>query len=148
MENSIIRGAIQGLIDDSKIVDKIATKLDCHRSEILDKVEDNFALESEPIATIEEIKEVIHAVERADKRINDARYSAEEAKDQADHTISECDDADSYINDAKNITNAWETKIKELEVVKVEAVKKAPAKKLTEEQKEINNSNQYQTINN
>ena len=39
MENSIIRGAIQGLIDDSKIVDKIATKLDCHRSEILDKID-------------------------------------------------------------------------------------------------------------
>ena len=57
MENSIVRGAIQGLIDDSKLVDKIATKLDCHRTEILDKIEDNFALESKPIATIEEIKQ-------------------------------------------------------------------------------------------
>ena len=53
MENSIIRGAIQGLIDDSKLVDKIANKLDCNRVEILDKIDDNFALESEPIATID-----------------------------------------------------------------------------------------------
>ena len=143
MENSIIRGAIQGLIDDSKLVDKIANKLGCNRVEILDKVDDNFALESEPIATIDEIKEVIHAVQRAETSISDARYSSEEAKDQADNSISECDNADTYIGDAGNITNVWETKIRELEAVKVEA-----DTEVTEEQKEINNSNQYETINN
>ena len=143
MENSIIRGAVQGLIDDSKLVDKIANKLDCNRVEILDKIDDNFALESEPIATIDEIKEVIHAVQRAETSISDARYSSEEAKDQADNSISECDNADTYIGDAGNITNVWETKIRELEAVKVEA-----DTEVTEEQKEINNSNQYQAINN
>lgn len=156
MENSIVRGAIQGLIDDSKLVDKIANKLDCNRTEILDKIEDNFALENEPIATIEEIKQVIHAVERAEVRINDTRYSAEEAKDQADNAINEIDRADSYIGDARNITDDWGADIKKLEEVKLKAdaevEKKAPAKKsadrLTEEQKEINNSNQYTVTNN
>jgi len=149
MENSIIRGAIQGLIDDSKIVDKIATKLDCNRAEILDKVEDSAKT---GIATIEEIKEVIHAVKQTRTYVCDARYSAEEAKDQAYNAVSECDDADTYINDAHHVTDQWETKIKELEEVKVEAdtevVKKAPAKKTSNEQKEINNSNQYAVINN
>ena len=156
MENSIVRGAIQGLINDSKLVDKIANKLDCNRIEILDKIEDNFALESKPIATIEEIKQVIHAVERAEVRINDTRYSAEEAKDQADNAINEIDRADSYIGDARNITDDWGADIKKLEEVKLKAdaevEKKAPAKKsadrLTEEQKEINNSNQYTVTNN
>ena len=143
MENSIIRGAIQGLIDDSKIIDKLCDKLDCKRTEILDKVEDNFALESEPIATIEQIKEVIYAVKQVSTYISDARYSAEEAKDQAYNAVSECDDADTNINDATHITGQWETKIKELEEVKVETYTE-----VTEEQKEINNSNQYQTINN
>ena len=139
MENSIIRGAVQGLIDDSKLVDKIADKLDCKRTEILEKVEDNFALESEPIATIEQIKEVIYAVKQASTYISDARYSAEEAKDQAYNAVNECDDADTNINDATDITGQWETKIKELEEVKVET-----DKEVTEEQKEINNSNQYE----
>ena len=93
--------------------------------------------------TIDEIKEVIHAVQRAETSISDARYSSEEAKDQADNSISECDNADTYIGDAGNITNVWETKIRELEAVKVEA-----DTEVTEEQKEINNSNQYQAINN
>ena len=156
MENSIVRGAIQGLIDDSKLVDKIATKLDCHRTEILDKIEDNFALKNEPIATIEEIKQVIHAVEKAETGINDARYSAEEAKDQADNAVNECDNADSYIGDAKSITDNWGADIKKLEETEVDAdaevEKKAPAQKsadrLTEEQKEIDNSNQYAVTNN
>ena len=142
MENSIIRGAVQGLIDDSKLVDKIADKLDCHRAEILDKL-DNSA--NTGIATIEQIKEVIYAVKQASNYISDARYSAEEAKDQAYNAVNECDDADTNINDATHITGQWERKIEELEEVKVEAdkevVKKAPAKK-------ISNSNQYQTINN
>ena len=149
MENSIIRGAVQGLIDDSKLVDKIAEKLDCHRTEILDKL-DNSA--NSGIATIEQIKEVIYAVKQVSNYVSDARYSAEEAKDQADNAVSECDNADTNINDATYITRQWETKIKELEEVKEEAdeevEKKAPAKKLTEEQKEINNSNQYAVINN
>ena len=142
MENSIIRGAVQELIDDSKLVDKIAEKLDCHRTEILDKL-DNSA--NSGIATIEQIKEVIYAVKQVSNYVSDARYSAEEAKDQADNAVSECDNADTNINDATYITRQWETKIKELEEVKEEAdeevEKKAPAKK-------ISNSNQYQTINN
>ena len=109
----------------------IANKLDCKIVEILDKIE-NF--KSTGIATIEEIKEVTHAVKTAETLISDARYSAEEAKDQAYSVVSECDNAEGYINDAKDITNQWETKIKELEEVKVEAdteeEKKAPAKKL------------------
>jgi hypothetical protein len=148
MENSIVRGAIQGLIDDSKIIDKLCDKLDCKRTEILDKIDSR----GEDIATIEQIKEVIHAVQKTRTYVSDARYSAEESKDQAYNAVSECDDADAFINDAHHITDQWETKIKELEEVKVEAdtevVKKAPAKKLTEEQKEINNSNQYAVINN
>jgi len=148
MENSnslkVFRGAVQRLIDDSKLVDKIADKLDCHRAEILNKL-DNSA--NTGIATIEQIKEVIYAVKQASTYIGDARYSAEEAKDQAYNAVNECDSADTNINDATHIAFQWETKINELEEVKDEAdteennLKKAPAKK-------ISNSNQYQTINN
>ena len=113
MENSIIRGAIQGLIDDSKTIDRICNKLGCERSKILDIIDDNFAFESEPVATTEEIKEVIDSVRRVDKYIVEARYSAEEAKDQTDTAISECDSASDYINDAVHMVNKWESRLKE-----------------------------------
>ena len=38
LEETIVRGALQGLIDDSKIVDKLCEKFGCHRTEVLDKV--------------------------------------------------------------------------------------------------------------
>ena len=143
MENSIVRGAIQGLIDDSKLVDKLCDLLETERINLVKVVTDLDNPANTGIATIEQIKEVIYAVKQASTYISDARYSAEESKDQAYNAVNECDDADTNINDATNITGQWETKIKELEEVKVEA-----DTEVTEEQKEINNSNQYETINN
>ena len=134
MENSIVRGAIQGLIDDSKLVDKLCDLLETERINLVKVVTDLDNPANTGIATIEQIKEVIYAVKQASTYISDARYSAEESKDQAYNAVNECDDADTNINDATHITDQWETKIKELEEVKVEAdtevEKKAPAKKL------------------
>ena len=134
MENSIVRGAIQGLIDDSKLVDKLCDLLETERINLVKVVTDLDNPANTGIATIEQIKEVIYAVKQASTYISDARYSAEESKDQAYNAVNECDDADTNINDATHITGQWETKIKELEEVKVEAdtevEKKAPAKKL------------------
>jgi hypothetical protein len=114
MENKIIRECVQGLIDDSKMIDDLCEKLDCHRTEILAKIEDSFALESEPIATIDQIKEVISSVKSARSYINDARYSAEEASSQTSNAIRECEDAETYIDDALNVTERWEIAIKQI----------------------------------
>ena len=108
LDDTIVRGALQGLIDDSKIVDKVAKRLDCHRTEILTKIEDSFALESETIATIDQIKEVISSVKSAQTYIDDARYSAEEAKDRAYNAVGETEDAHTYIEDALRVTEEWE----------------------------------------
>ena len=114
LDDTIVRGALQGLIDDSKIVDKVAKRLDCHRTEILDKIEDSFALESQPIASIDQIKEVINSVKNAKTYIDDARYSAEEAKDRAYNAVSETEDAHTYIEDALTVTEEWEIAIKQI----------------------------------
>ena len=114
LDDTIVRGALQGLIDDSKIVDKVAKRLDCHRTEILDKIEDSFALESQPIASIDQIKEVINSVKNAKTYIDDARYSAEEAKDRAYNAVSETEDAHTYIEDALNVTEEWDIAIQDI----------------------------------
>ena len=122
LDDTIVRGALQGLIDDSKIVDKVAKRLDCHRTEILDKIEDSFALESQPIASIDQIKEVINSVKNAKTYIDDARYSAEEAKDRAYNAVSETEDAHTYIEDALTVTEEWEIAIKQIAKPKEETI--------------------------
>ena len=132
MENSIVRGAIQGLIDDSKLVDKIAAKLDCKRTEILDKIDSR----GEGFATIEEIKAVLKAVDSAESSIQDAKYNAEESYDNSDNCKYNCDDAHDYIGGVSHITEAWNIKIKAIEEANEEEdinennLPKAPAKKL------------------
>tara|TARA_R100001463_G_scaffold85170_1_gene140079 strand:- start:3170 stop:3610 length:441 start_codon:yes stop_codon:yes gene_type:complete len=129
-----VTGAIQGLIDDSKLVDKLCDLLETERINLVKVVTDLDNSANTGIATIEEIKEVTYAVEKANSNINDARYHAEDVRDQAEEAIGYCDEAETRVNDATNITGQWGTKIKELEEVKVEAdtevEKKAPAKKL------------------
>ena len=125
LDDTIVRGALQGLIDDSKIVDKVAKRLDCHRTEILDKIEDSFALESQPIASIDQIKEVINSVKNAQSYIDDARYSAEEAKDRAYNAVSETEDAHTHIEDALTVTEEWEIAIKLIAEPKEETTEEA-----------------------
>ena len=59
MENSIVRGAIQGLIDDSKLVDKLCDLLETERINLVKVVTDLDNPANTGIATIEQIKEVI-----------------------------------------------------------------------------------------
>ena len=125
LDDTIVRGALQGLIDDSKIVDKVAKRLDCHRTEILDKIEDSFALESQPIASIDQIKEVINSVKNAKTYIDDARYSAQEAQDQAHSAVNESEDAHTYIEDALTVTEEWEIAIKQIAEPKEETTEEA-----------------------
>ena len=134
MEETIVRGALQGLIDDSKIVDKLCNKLDCHRTEVLDKVNDNFALETDtfPI-TIEEIKQ-------ARSILNDLVCKAQDSKSQVDYALDEARDTEDLASDLEYKFDHWNSLIKEHEEsqkepviepeVENENIPKVPAKKL------------------
>ena len=109
LEETIVRGALQGLIDDSKIVDKLCKKLGCHRTEVLDKVNDNFALETDAFPITKE------EVERAKSILDDLIYKTQESKSQVDYALDEAKDAEDLASDLEYKFDHWNTLIREHE---------------------------------
>ena len=109
LEETIVRGALQGLIDDSKIVDKLCEKFGCHRTEVLDKVNDNFALETDTFPITKE------EVERAKSILDDLIYKTQESKSQVDYALDEAKDAEDLASDLEYKFDHWNTLIREHE---------------------------------
>ena len=134
LEETIVRGALQGLIDDSKIVDKLCNKLDCHRTEVLDKVNDNFALETDTFPITNE------EVDKARNLLNEVVYKTQEVKSQADYALDEAREAEDLASDLEYKFDHWNSLIKEHEEsqkepvlepeVENEDIPKVPAEKL------------------
>ena len=132
MEKAIVREAIQGFIDDSKIVDKLSAILDCHRTEILGKVNDNFALESsaDEVVTLEDLKVAIECVQSALNSIEDTYSDADEAYSYADNAKYNADNAKDYIEDAQRKLDNWKFNLEEPKnVEETSETTKAPASK-------------------
>ena len=121
MENKIIRGAIQGLIDDSKMIDELCDLLETERINLVKVVTDLDNSKSTGVATIEEIKEVISAVENTLENVQNAKYTVEEIESQADNAKHDCDHAETYISDAHQMTTSWKAEINAMEEAKEEA---------------------------
>tara|TARA_R100000234_G_scaffold96268_1_gene64566 strand:+ start:1523 stop:1930 length:408 start_codon:yes stop_codon:yes gene_type:complete len=104
MENKIVRECVQGLINDSKIVDKLCDSLDCHRTEILEKVETNSNSKSNIDLTWfnEKMIEIGRSLESATNAMQDARCNADNAKYEAGYADDNCMEGEGYIDDAKN----------------------------------------------
>ena len=132
MENSIVRGAIKGMIKDSETIDKLVELLDCDRVDVGLQVA-SLKDKNGAIATIDEMKTVLEAIESAESSIADAKYDATETSDQADNCKGACESATDYLYDVEHITSAWWSKIKDIKDAEtmLDAVeKKAPAKKV------------------
>ena len=115
MENKIIRECVQGLIDDSKIVDKLCDSLDCYRTEILEKVETNSNNKSNIDLTWfnEKMTEIGRALESAYNSMQDARCNADNAKYEAGYADDNCMEGEGYIDDAKNAFRDMQTALEE-----------------------------------
>ena len=137
MENKIIRECVQGLIDDSKMIDDLCEKLDTERINLIKVVDDLDTGSS--LTHRDAIDDIMEKVRSAQRKIQNAQSYAEEAKSSADYA---CDDANEADYDCDNIMDMCRGLIKDIEL------KEQPTPEVSEEQKEINNSNQYETINN
>jgi hypothetical protein len=104
MENKIVRECVQGLINDSKIIDKLCDSLDCHRTEILEKVVTNSNSKSNIDLTWfnEKMIEIGRSLESASSAMQDARCNADNAKYEAGYADENCMEGEGYIDDAKN----------------------------------------------
>ena len=132
MENKIVRECVQGLINDSKIVDKLSKLLDCHRTELEEKI---VALQGNANNNIslDTMKSLLNTVKDLQYKVESAQSYADEAKSQADYAMDEASDAD-YKCD--KVIESIEDIMSNMEKEEEEA----------EEQKEIDNSNQYTKV--
>ena len=148
MENKIIRECVQGLIDDSKMIDDLCEKLDTERINLVKVVDD---LDSGSSLTHRDaIDDIMEKVRSAQRKIQNAQSYAEEAKSSADYA---CDDANEADYDCDNIMDMCRGLIKDIELKEqptpdADKAESQNEEEVSEEQKEINNSNQYETINN
>ena len=137
MENKIIRECVQGLIDDSKMIDDLCKKLDTERINLIKVVDD---LDSgSNLAHRDQIDDIMDKVRNAQRKIQDVESYANEAKTSADYAVDDANEAD---YDCDSILDMCRDLIKDIEL------KEQPTPEVSEEQKEIDNSNQYEATNN
>ena len=84
MENKIVRECVQGLIDDSKMIDRLCESLETERINLEKVITD---LASKPVNI----------------DIQNARSSADEAKYEAGYADDSCMEGEQYISDAEDI---------------------------------------------
>ena len=136
MENKIVRQCVQGLIDDSKMIDDLCKKLDTERINLVKVVDD---LDSGSSLTHrDQLDDIMDEVRKVQSKIQDAQGYADEAKSQADYAVDEANDAD-YKCDS--VLDMCRTLIKDIEL------KEQPTPN-TEEATKTGESNAWETTNN
>jgi len=138
MDNKIVRQCVQGLIDDSKIIDILCKQLETERYnlvQVITELDNNNGGFNHRDA----IDDLMEEVRKVQSKVQDARGNADEAKSQADYA---CDDADDADYKCDTVLDMCRDLIKDIES------KEVKMEEVTEEQKEIDNSNQYEATNN
>ena len=104
MENKIIRECVQGLIDDSKMIDELCEKLETERINLVKVVDDLDSKKGGLDLTWfnEKMTEIGRALESATDSIQNARSNTDEAKSSASYADDNCMEGEGYIDDAKN----------------------------------------------
>jgi len=127
MENKIIRECVQGLINDSKMIDEICEKYRVEREHIIAMI-DGFYSESHKSnkETIditwfnEKMIEIGKSLSNASNAIDDVRSNADNAKYEASYAYDNCDDAEGYLDDAKNTFRDMQTELEKAESNNIE----------------------------
>jgi len=105
MENKIIRDCVQGLIDDSKMIDDLCEQLETERINLVKVITD---LDSKPVNIDiawfnKKMSEIGTTLRSATDAIQSARSNADEAKYEASYADDNCMEGEQYISDAEDI---------------------------------------------
>lgn len=117
MENKIIRECVQGLVDDSKMIDELCEKLETERINLVKVIDDLDSKKSNLDLTWfnEKMIEIGRSLKNAQNAIDDVRSNADNAKYEASYAYDNCDDAEGYIDDAKNTFRDMQRELEEAE---------------------------------
>tara|TARA_R100001463_G_scaffold98945_2_gene153430 strand:- start:393 stop:818 length:426 start_codon:yes stop_codon:yes gene_type:complete len=141
MENKIVRQCVQGLIDDSKMIDTLCEQLETERINLVQVVTD---LDKGGIAfdIDKDINKLMKALANANDSVQDASMYADNARSEAENANDSAGYASDYMDDAHTAMRDIEKAIDESKT------EERYQEDVSEEQKEIDNSNQYEATNN
>ena len=138
MENKIVRQCVQGLIDDSKMIDTLCEQLETERINLVQVITDldkggiAFNIDKDINSLRDTLNSAITSVQDASMFADNARCEADNANDSAGYANDNLDDAQSIMRDIEKAID--DSKTKEEEVV--------------EEATKTGESNAWETTNN
>jgi len=94
MDNKIVRQCVQGLIDDSKIIDILCKQLETERYNLVQVITELDFNSNGSLKHRDSIDDLMDEVRKVQSKIQDAQGCADEAKSQADYASDEANDAD------------------------------------------------------
>ena len=138
MENKIVRECVQGLINDSKMIDTLCEQLETERINLVQVITDldkggiAFNIDKDINSLRDTLNSAITSVQDASMYADNARCEADNANDSAGYANDYLDDAQSIMRDIEKAID--DSKTKEEEVV--------------EEATKTGESNAWETTNN
>ena len=138
MENKIVRQCVQGLIDDSKMIDILCEQLETERINLVQVITDldkggiAFNIDKDINSLRDTLNSAINSAQDASMYADNARCEADNANDSAGYANDYLDDAQSIMRDIEKAID--DSKTKEEEVV--------------EEATKTGESNAWETTNN
>ena len=109
MENKIVRECVQGLINDSKIIDEICEKYRVEREHIIATIDGFYSESHSKKSNIdltwfnEKMIEIGRSLESATNAMQDARCNADNAKYEAGYADDNCMEGEGYIRGYLNV---------------------------------------------
>jgi len=138
MENKIVRECVQGLINDSKMIDTLCEQLETERINLVQVITDldkggiAFNIDKDINSLRDTLNSAINSAQDASMYADNARCEADNANDSAGYANDYLDDAQSIMRDIEKAID--DSKTKEEEVV--------------EEATKTGESNAWETTNN
>ena len=133
MENKIVRQCVQGLINDSKLIDELCDLLETERINLVRVVTDLDKEKAYDTITREDLVQIKNDILDATRQVQDAQGSADYAKDEARNAYDYAQDAEYKLDELRSSVTEMLDKLPE------EEIEQSQYQEAEEAQEETNN---------
>lgn len=133
MENKIVRQCVQGLINDSKLIDELCDLLETERHNLVKVVTDLDKEKAYDTITREDLVQIKNDILDATRQVQDAQGSADYAKDEARNAYDYAQDAEYKLDELRSSVTEMLDKLPE------EEIEQSQYQEAEEAQEETNN---------
>ena len=115
MENKIVRECVQGLINDSKLIDELCDLLNVERHNLVKVVTDLDKEKAYDTITRRDLEQIKNDILDATSQVQDAQGSADYAKDEARNAYDYAQDAEYKLDELRSSVTEMLDKLPEEE---------------------------------